>query len=348
MSDRTDNFHTFFVRGLANGDYNFYLMDMIAMPPLVPTYVWNTLSLAIARGTTDQVIELVEENHLDVNACLSDSYWMPLLMEVLLSSGFPAEPERLRLLRYLLENGANPNICCSKGYNCLHIAVQQHQYIHALDLFLDFDADVNTPDADGSNIVYWAVMSFLLRKESEKDRAISHRVFEKILFHGADLDQKNKYDMNARAWLDHAAPEVKEMVIRWEATSPAVRPAYTVQPKFPTAWQYPALVQKIWSEPSSTNTSLSGELLRAVETLRDEAQRNGNVNYKNNHKKMAVFVRDTLIGSGYFGQADVERIRTGTEKLMKGRRPYKKDDIYDHLVDEVCVYHLSSPNLQLL
>lgn len=322
-------------------------MDMIAMPPLVPTHVWNALSLAIARGATDQVKELVEENHLDVNACLSDSYWMPLLMEVLLSSGFASERERLPLLKYLLEYGANPNICCSKGYNCLHIAVQQHQYIHALDLFLDYDTDVNMPDTDGSNVVYWAVMGFLLRKENEEERATSLRVFEKILLRGADLDQKNKFDMNARAWLDHAAPEVKEMVTRWEKGMPAVRPAYTVQPKFPTGWQYPALVQKIWSEPSSTNTSLSGEMLRAVETLRDEAQRNGNVNYKSSHKKMAVFVRDTLVKSGYFSQTDMERIRTGTGKLMKGRRPYKQDDVYDHLVDEVCVYHLASPNLYL-
>lgn len=342
------NLDAFFCRGIGNGDFNFYLMGMIAMPPLFPTHVWNALSLAIARGATDQVIELVEENHLDVNACLSDSYWMPLLMEVLLSSGFPTEQQRLPLLKYLLENGANPNTCCIKGYNCLHIAVQQHQYIHALDLFLDYDADVNVPDSDGSNVVYWAVMGFLLRKESEEERAMSLRVFQKILLRGADPDQKNKYDMNARAWLDHAAPEVKEMVVRWEANTPAVRPAYTVQPKFPTGLHYPALVQKIWSEPSSTNTSLAGELLRAVETLRDEAQRNGNVNYKSNHKKMAVFVRDTLIRSGYFGQTDVERIRSGTEKLMKGRRPYKQDDVYDQLVDEVCVYHLSSPHLTLL
>ncbi|HEY4209009.1 MAG TPA: ankyrin repeat domain-containing protein [Puia sp.] len=318
-------------------------MGMIAMPPLVPTQMWNALSLAIARGATDQVIELVEENHLDVNACLSDSYWMPLLMEVLLSSGFPAEQDRLPLLKYLLENGANPNICCSKGYNCLHIAVQQHQYIHALDLFLDYDADVNMPDADGSNVVYWAVMGFLLRKGTEEERTLSLRVFHKILFHGADLDKKNKYDMNARAWLDHAAPEVKEMVVRWQMGTPAVRPAFTVQPKFPTGLRHPALVHQIWNEPSATNTSLSGEMLRAVETLRDEAQRNGNSNYRSSHKKMAVFVRDTLIRSGYFAQSDVARIRMGTGKLMRGRRPYKQDDVYDLLVDEVCMYHLSSP-----
>lgn len=225
------------------------------MPPLVPTNVWNALSLAIARGATDQVQYLVEENNLDVNACLSDGFWMPVLMEALLSSGFPSEQERLPLLHYLLEEGANPNICCSKGYNCLHIAVQQPKYIHAMDLFLDYDADVNTTDADGSNVVYWAIQAFLLRKEeAEEDRALSLRVLEKILLRGADLDQKNRYDMNARAWLDHAAPEVKDLVARWEEGNPAVRPTYTIQPKFSEAQpsdgqvrvRRRGLVGKIW------------------------------------------------------------------------------------------------------
>jgi hypothetical protein len=231
-------------------NYIVYLIRMIAMPPLIPTHVWNALSLAIARGATSQVQHLVEENNLNVNACLSEGYWMPVLMEALLSSGFNNEAERLPLLRYLLEKGANPGICCSKGYNCLHIAVQQQKYIYALDLFLDFDADVNVTDADGSNLVYWAIQAFLLRKEeSPEERALSLRVLEKILLKGADPDQKNRYDMHARAWLDHAAPEVKALVARWEAGNPAVRPAYTLQPKFsqplPAVAHRRGLVQKI-------------------------------------------------------------------------------------------------------
>ena len=224
------------------------------MPILIPSTTWNALSLAIAQGDTDQVQYLVEENKLDVNACLSDGFWMPFLMEALLSSGFSTESERLPLLRYLLEKGANPNICCSKGYNCLHIAVQQQKYIHAMDLFLDFDADVNVTDADGSSAVYWAIQAFLLRKEDTEERESSIRVLEKMLWRGADLDQKNRYDMNARAWLGHAAPAVRALVARWEAGNPAVRPAYTVQPKFSTPLssdQQPGphrlgLAQKIW------------------------------------------------------------------------------------------------------
>ncbi len=205
---------------------------MIATLPLIPTAQWNALSLAIARGDAAQVKSLVEEHSLDVNA-FDDGSWMPLLMEALLSYGFDSEAERLVLLRYLLEKGANPNICCKKGYNCLHIAVQQEKYLPALELFLDYDADVNVVDQDGCNVVYWAIQAFLLRKGEEADRPAAVRVLQKILLSGADLDQKNRNDMTARGWLEHAAPEVQAIVAKWQAGKPAVRPAHTVQPGFP-------------------------------------------------------------------------------------------------------------------
>ena len=319
---------------------------MISIPKLIPTAQWTPLSLAIARGDTDQVKSLVEGNNLDVNAFLDSSSWMPVLMEALLTNGFESEKERLPLLRYLLEKRANPNICCRRGYNCLHIAVQQEKYIHALDLFLDFPADVNITDGDGSNIVYWAIQGFLLRKEEREERGASLRVLEKILLLGADLEQKNRYEMNARGWLEHAAPEVKALVARWEAGKPVVRPVRTVQPVFPANLHYPELAQKIWSElvpsvgPAGT---VPGELLRSVEVLRDEAQRNGNVNYKKGHKRMAVFVRETLVKSGIFDKTDNEQIISGTGRLMKASRPYVQDDVYDHLVDRVCVFYSRAP-----
>src|ERR1700761_7825734 len=130
---------------------------MIAMPKLIPASVWSAISLAIASGDTTGTQRLVEEYHLDVNAFVDSGSWMPLLMEALLSYGFDSEEDRLVLLRYLLEKGADPNICCLRGYNCLHIAVQQEKYVKALDLFLDYHADVNIGDEDGSNVVYWAI-----------------------------------------------------------------------------------------------------------------------------------------------------------------------------------------------
>jgi hypothetical protein len=316
---------------------------MIAMPTLIPTEQRNALSLAITRGDSDQVKYLVEEHGLDVDAFLDDSSTcMPVLMDALLSNGFSTETERLPLLRYLLEKGANPNICCRKGYNCLHVAVQQDKYIKALDLFLDFHADVNVPDTDGANIVYWAIQGFLLRKAVGADRSEHLRVLEKILRLGADLDQKTRYDMNAREWLQHGAPEVRALVARWEEGKPSVKPVTTVQPKFPTHLQYPGVAKKIWIESVSATgqaATVPGELLQAVETLRDEAQRNGNTHYRKQHKRMAVFVRDTLVKSRIFDEEAIDRIRSGTENLMKATKPYKEDDVYDHLIDQICVFY---------
>jgi hypothetical protein len=248
---------------------------MIAMPKLIPTTQWNALSLAIGRGDTDRVKHLVEDHGLEMDAFLDDLSCMPVLMEALLSNGFPSEAERLPFLRYLLERGANPNVCCRKGYNCLHIAVQQERYIPALDLFLDFPADVNIPDADGANVVYWAIQGFLLRKEAldPATRAQHLKVLEKMLLLGADLDQRTRYGMNAREWLEHAAPEVKELVARWEKGTPTVHAVTTVQPRFPTHLLYPDLARKIWNEgmsPAGRAVTVPGELLSAVETLREK------------------------------------------------------------------------------
>jgi hypothetical protein len=318
---------------------------MISMPKLIPASVWSALSLSIAKGDTTGVQHLVEDYAIDVNAFTDSRSWMPVLMEALLSYGFESEEDRLPMLRYLLEKGANPNICSHRGYNCLHIAVQQERYVKALDLFLDFNPDVNIGDEDGSNVIYWAVQGWLLRKNDE-NRAEQLRVFGKIIRRGADLDQVNRYGMNARKWLELAAPDVKEMVASWEAGRPAIRAISTVQPAI-SPLRDPELAYKLWSDlvpASGPAATLQGELLRSVERLRDEAQQNGNANYRKDHRRMAVFVRDTLVRSGIFDKGEVDLIRNNTHMLMKASRPYIKNDVFDHLVDQVCVFYTRNPN----
>ncbi|HVS96763.1 MAG TPA: ankyrin repeat domain-containing protein [Puia sp.] len=315
------------------------------MPKLIPASVWSTLSLSIAKGDTEGVKQLIEDHHIDVNAFVDSRSWMPVLMEALLSYGFDTEDDRLPLLRYLLEKGANPNIRCNRGYNCLHIAVQQEKYRKALDLFLDFNADVNIGDEDGSNVIYWAVQGWLLRKNDEH-RAEHLHILGKILWRGADLDQENRFGMTARRWLEYAAPDVRKLVADWEAGRPTIHPATTVQPVFPTELQDPELAYRIWSNlvpATGPAATVQGELLRSVERLRDEAQQNGNENYRRDHRRMAVFVRDTLVRSGIFDQGEIARIQNGTQLLMKARRPYTKNDVFDHLVDQVCVFYNRYP-----
>ena len=322
---------------------------MIAMPKLIPASVWSALSLAIAKGETNEVKHLVETNKLDVNAFVDSGSWMPVLMEALLSYGFESEDHRLPLLKYLLDKGADPNIRCRRGYNCLHIAVQQERYVKALDLFLDYKADVNIGDEDNSNVVYWAVQGWLLRKTSEdrqEAREEHLRVFDKILRLGANLDQENCYGMSARKWLEAAASDVRDHVARWETSKPTVTLTTTIQPLFPANLRYPEVVYKIWNEmvpregPAPT---VQGELLRSVEKLREEAQQHANAHYRKTHKRMAVFLRDTLVGSGIFDKTEKERIRSEAGRLTKRGKPVVDDQLYDHLVDQVCVFYTKNP-----
>lgn len=83
--------------------------------------------------------------------------------------------------------------------------------------------------------------------------------------------------------------------------------------------------------------TLQGELLRSVETLRDDAQHHPN-DFRKSHRRMAAFIRDTLIKSGIYNEAENKSIKAATAKLRKVSRPYTKDDVYDQLVDQVCVF----------
>ena len=65
----------------------------------------------------------------------------------------------------------------------------------------------------------------------------------------------------------------------------------------------------------------TGELIRAVEKVRDEAQRNGNVNWRDDHAILIGYVRDTLLESGSFDVAAVQQIARDTQRLLDFEHP---------------------------
>ncbi len=194
-------------------------------------------------------------------------------------------------------------------------------------------------------MVYWAIQGWLLRGNGP-DREEHLRVFDKILRLGADLDQENRYGMCARRWLEGAGFDVQERVALWEASKPTVMVSTTVQPLFPANLHYPEVVYKIWNElvpQEGPAPTVQGELLRTVERLREEAQQHANAHYHKSHKRMAVFLRDTLVGSGIFDKSEKERIRSEAGRLMKADKPVVDNQLYDHLVDQVCVFYTKHP-----
>jgi hypothetical protein len=89
--------------------------------------------------------------------------------------------------------------------------------------------------------------------------------------------------------------------------------------------------------------TVQGELLRAVEKLRDEAIRNGNINWGPGHARLATYVRDTLTGSGLFDQVTVDRIHRDVDRLLDHERPETGDETYDRLSDRVVEWARAHP-----
>ena len=306
----------------------------------IPEQQRQALSLAIAKGDFESMRNIIEVNKIDLNA-YEEQFYTPILMGVLTSYGINDENKRVEILRYCLEHGANPNLNCKAGYNSLHVAVQQQFLIRALDLFLDFGGDVNLADNSGATVAYWAIQSFPWRTQGE-ERQLHLKVLEKIFMLGADLDHKNKFGVTPRKWLENAADDVKDLADRCEKLNPVYKPSNTVQPIFPTKLKYPDIAKDIRKNLIPVRgkaETVEGEMLRGLDNLRDEAQRNGNVNFNKVYKEYADFIASTLGSAAFFEDKEKNKITEATKKLSHAGKPYLDDDIYDYLTDQICIFY---------
>jgi hypothetical protein len=90
--------------------------------------------------------------------------------------------------------------------------------------------------------------------------------------------------------------------------------------------------------------TVQGELIRAVEKLRDAAHRNGNVNWDDGYEILARFLRDTLATSGIFAPAIVEQIDRDVARLLHFDVPETDDEPYDRLTDRVVEWARAHPD----
>ena len=89
--------------------------------------------------------------------------------------------------------------------------------------------------------------------------------------------------------------------------------------------------------------TVQGELLRSVEKLRDEARRNGNLNWGEGHVLLARFVEDTLT-VGPFDESSKRQIREDVSRLVDADHPQTDDAIYDRLTDRVVEWCRAHPD----
>jgi hypothetical protein len=98
--------------------------------------------------------------------------------------------------------------------------------------------------------------------------------------------------------------------------------------------EYRELGRHIWQTcvpKRGQATTVQGELLRATEKLRDESQRNGNVNWDEGHQILATFLLDTLTASAVLTDEGKSQLRVDIERVLDFEHPYTEDDLFDRI-----------------
>ena len=98
----------------------------------------------------------------------------------------------------------------------------------------------------------------------------------------------------------------------------------------------------IWKEfvpQSGQADTVQGELMRAVEKLRDEAIRNGNANWDKGFKILLRYLDQHLTDAAVFPKATRAATRKTIWRLGFAMLPVLDDDVYDRLGDRVVEYY---------
>lgn len=121
--------------------------------------------------------------------------------------------------------------------------------------------------------------------------------------------------------------------------------------------QHPQEARHIWREyvPSSGQAdTVQGELLRAVEKLRDGAIRNGNCNWDEDFEILLRYLEEKLLDRSVYSERTIKQTRSILKRLWDYQRPLLEDEPYDELGDRVVDYFRyygsqpHTPNPQLL
>lgn len=307
----------------------------------LPAETLKKLSYNVFRGPFEEVVKVIEDNSLDLNSRLDENRGSTMLGKCL--HGLKYGTDNLRLITYLLENGANPNLRDYDKTSAFHWAIYEGD-LDIVELFMQYEVEVNLQDDRG----YTALFIFYREKYGNlaqegvnlKKRCLT--ILEEMLKKGADPDIVSAYGTTMRGWHCVERLSVYHLLKKYDALN-IQKSAPAPQEQSPSGLKYPEVCKEIWQNlvpKSGEADSVQGELLRAIEKLRDEAQRNGNGNYNTMHKNLALYIQDRLIESGLF---DEKEIKTDMKPLTFKTKPYLEDDIYDRFCDRIAEFYLKFP-----
>ena len=126
------------------------------------------------------------------------------------------------------------------------------------------------------------------------------------------------------------------------------------KPQKMTPEEYLEIGQFIWKTyvpKSGQAETVQGELLRAIEKLADEAQRNGNINFNYDcHGILISYLRKYLTDTTLFDNETLIQINKDLDTISKEDEPYTDEDLYDRLRDRIFDWYLKNktpiPNIK--
>jgi hypothetical protein len=82
--------------------------------------------------------------------------------------------------------------------------------------------------------------------------------------------------------------------------------------------------KRLWEDlvpPQGQANTVQGELVRAAGKLKDEAFRNGNLNFGKNQKILCKFIRDNLKDPKVFSRDELEQIDKCVDRILDAEHP---------------------------
>ncbi|MGX4608020.1 hypothetical protein [Priestia sp. JNUCC 25] len=103
--------------------------------------------------------------------------------------------------------------------------------------------------------------------------------------------------------------------------------------------------KEIWTKyvPKNGQSDIvEGELIRAIEKLRWEAQSNGNGNWDEGFETLGSYILEILNDNDVFEPDTLLEIQSDVNTLLTSEyEPYLEDDLYDRLADHVIEWHFA-------
>ncbi len=100
----------------------------------------------------------------------------------------------------------------------------------------------------------------------------------------------------------------------------------------------------IWKKyvpQNGQSETVEGELIRAIEKLRYEAQNNGNANWDVGFVRFCDYIWDSLNDDVVFKHDELKEIKNDVDELRNSVVPVFDDEFYDRIIDRVIEWGLA-------